>query len=344
MQRTNTSYSVTELAKRVDGSVLGSGELSISGVCPFEVPRAGSLSFLRTKSLESLARQGVELPAMAVLVPQELLLAGAPETAAALIAVKDPYRSFLDLLPLFFAPSRPPSGIHPTAIIDPSASLGSHVSIGAYVLVGPGVSVGDRSVLHSHVRVHEGARIGSDVELFSGVVLRSGTLVGDRVIIHDNAVIGADGFGYIPDPSIGIRKVPQLGIVEIEDDVEIGANTCIDRGTIGSTKIGSGTKIDNLVQIGHNTVLGRGCLVCGQTGIAGSCTIGDGVILGGASGVADHCDIVSGVRLGGWCGVTSSITEPGDYLGFPAVKASEFRRQQVRLMRLTQDRGSKPRG
>jgi UDP-3-O-[3-hydroxymyristoyl] glucosamine N-acyltransferase len=157
-------------------------------------------------------------------------------------------------------------------------------------------------------------------------------------------VIGADGFGYIPNPPRGLRKVPQVGSVKIGSDVEIGAHTCIDRGAFGSTTIGHGTKIDNLVQIGHNVSIGSHCLVCGQAAIGGSTKIRDGVVVGGAASIADHLELVSGVRLGGRSGVTTSLLEPGDYMGFPAVKATDWRRQQVLLRRTTRTKSRESEG
>ncbi len=325
----------------VGGSLVGSPSITVDGICTLESPQPGKVTFLRATSVELVARELSKLPALVVLVSTDAMPEKAPPSAAAVIAVKDPYAAFLDILPHFFEPVCPEPGIHPTAIIAPGVKIGAKVSIGAYCVVEAGCIIGDRSVLHAQVHLYHDVTLGADVELFSGVSVRRGCVLGSHVTIHDNSVIGADGFGYVPDPTRGIRKVPQVGNVVIGDDVEIGANTCIDRGTIGSTRIGRGTKIDNLVQIGHNTVIGANCFICGQTGIAGSCTIGDGVVCGGSSGVADHVTLASGVRLGGWCGVITSISEPGDYMGFPAVKAQEFKRQQVILTRLTRERGRK---
>ena len=335
MRSKTTSITVRELAQIVDGSVLGNGSLKITGVCTLEDPCALHLTFIRTTSSEQVARALTSIPEVAILVSHEVCPKDLPDTRATVISVKDAYGAYLDLLPNFFALAKPSPGIHQSAVIAPGVKLGADVSVGAHCCIEAGAVIGDRTVLRPHVRIYEGAQIGADSTLFSGVVIRHDCIIGDRVTIHDNVVIGADGFGYVPDPKGGIRKVPQVGNVVIADDVEIGAGTCIDRGTIGSTRIGRGTKIDNLVQIGHNTVIGSFCLICAQTGIAGSCTIEDGVIVGGACGIADHCKLVSGVRLGGWCGVTSSLLEPGDYMGFPAVKASEWRRQSVALTRLS---------
>lgn len=341
MRSKETSLSVSVLASMVEGSLVAPSPISVNGVCTLESPQPGKITFIRAKSAEHVARELLKLPAMAVLVPRDAMPEKLPPLTAAVIAVKDPYAAFLDLLHHFFEAVRPAPGIHPTATIAPGAKIGAEVSIGAYCVIEAGCSIGDRTVLHAQVRLYRDVTVGSDVELFSGVSIRASCTIGSRVTIHDNTVIGADGFGYVPDPKTGIRKVPQVGDVVIADDVEIGANTCIDRGTIGSTRIGRGTKIDNLVQIGHNTVIGANCFICGQTGIAGSCTIGDGVVCGGSSGLADHVTIAPGVRLGGWCGVTGSISEPGDYMGFPAVKAHEFKRQQAALMRLTRGRERK---
>lgn len=341
MRSKENSLSVSALASMVEGSIIGSSTMSISGVCTLESPQPGRITFIRTKSSEFVARELERLPAMAVLVPRNALPENLPPLAATVIAVKDSYAAFLDIVPQFFESTRPAAGIHPSAVVAPGVKLGADVSIGAYCTIEPGCTIGDRTVLHSHVRIYRDVILGSDVELFSGVSIRAACKIGSRVTIHDNTVIGADGFGYIPDAKIGMRKVPQLGDVVIGDDVEIGASTCIDRATFGSTSIGRGTKIDNLVQIGHNTTIGAHCCICGHAAIAGSCTIGDGVVFGGSSGLADHLEIVSGVRVGGWCGVISSLSEPGDYMGYPAMRAYEFRRQQVTLRRLVRERKHK---
>jgi len=183
--------------------------------------------------------------------------------------------------------------------------------------------------------------VGARSRLYSGVAIREGSRIGTNVIIHNNSVIGSDGFGYLQDPKVGLRKVPQVGTVEVGDYVEIGANTTIDRGAVGSTIIGPHTKIDNQVQIGHNVVLGSHCVVCAKVGIAGSCKVGSGVVFGGGVGVADHVTIVSGVRLSGYSGVYSDILEPGDYMGVPAIKAGTYRRQQAIISRMTKGKGSK---
>lgn len=334
MQNLNNTYPLATLVERVGGTVIGNSSLTIVGLCPLDTPQENHITFIRTSSTETLTRQVAKLNNIAVLVPEALAGEIALPPSVALISVKESYSAFLDLVPFFFKEILPPPGIHPTAAVDPSAHIAEGVSIGAFCVIGPRTSIGKGTVLYSHVRVHEDVMLGEGCKIYSGVSLRSGTKLGARVTIHDNAVIGADGFGYTPDPKVGLRKVPQVGHVEIASDVEIGANTCIDRGAFGVTSIGQGTKIDNLVQIGHNTSIGSFTIVCGQAAIAGSTKIGDQVIIGGSVGIADHIEVFSGVRVGGGAAVINSLKEPGDYLGSPAIKASEWKRIQVSLRKM----------
>jgi bifunctional UDP-N-acetylglucosamine pyrophosphorylase/glucosamine-1-phosphate N-acetyltransferase len=218
-----------------------------------------------------------------------------------------------------------------TTLVD--VRVGDGASVGAGCVIGARAIIGTNFTMHPHARIQEDVTIGDSVTLHGGVSIRHGTQIKDRVTIHDNSVIGADGFGYTPDPKVGLRKVPQLGIVEIESDVEIGANTCIDRGAFGPTVIGQGTKIDNLVQIGHNVTIGKFCIVCGNAAIGGSTKIGNKVVIGGKVGIADHMTVADGIRVGGGAAVITPLVEQGDYLGFPAIPASEWLRLQVTLRR-----------
>ena len=342
MRNLNKTHALSHLAEQISAKILGSDSLAISGLCSLENPLPNSITFIRSESKEAVQRSLANVPATtAVIVPESVAPTSALPDAAPLLLVKESFPAFLNLIPFFFAEERPPVGIHATAQIDPTASIGEGASIGAFVSVGARCCVGKNVTLHCHARLSEDVTIGDDVTLFSGVSVRNGTQIKDRVTIHDNSVIGADGFGYTPDPKLGLRKVPQLGNVIIESDVEIGANTCVDRGAFGPTVIGRGTKIDNLCQIGHNVTLGNFSIVCGASAIGGSTKIGDGVVLGGKSGVADHLTLVSGVRVGGGSGVINSLTEPGDYMGFPAIKATDWRRVQVTLRNTT--RGARKR-
>lgn len=321
---------------------VGTEPFVIMGVTPSNEPKPGYLTFLKGSSVAGVDAELTKLSGMVVVCQQGASANYTPPPAGGVICVKDPYAGFLDIVELFLEPELHEDGVHSSAVIHPSARIGAGARIGPLCWVDEGAVVGSGVTLVSHVRIHASARIEDGAFLHSGVSIRERCIVGKNTIIHDNVVIGADGFGYIPDSKRGLRKVPQVGHVEIGSNVEIGAGTCIDRGTLGATIIGSGTKIDNLVQIGHNTRVGSFCIICGQVGIAGSTTIGDQVVLGGSVGVADHVTIVSGVRVGGGGGVTTSILEPGDYMGLPALKASQWRRLQVHNRRvLNSSRGGK---
>ncbi len=340
MRNLNKTYPLAHLAEHLGGTAVGDEHLSILGLCTLESPIPNNITFIRSESKDIALRALGKIPSTtAVIVPQEIAPPSAIINGPSLILVKESYPAFLNLIPLFFAEERPVVGIHPTAYIDPTATIGEGASIGAHAYVGPRCSIGKSLIMRSHARLYEDVSLGDDVTLYSGVSIRHGTTIKDRVTIHDNTVIGADGFGYTPDLKLGLRKVPQLGIVIIESDVEIGANTCIDRGAFGPTMVGHGVKIDNLVQIGHNATIGNFTIVCGGCGIAGSTKIGDGVVLGGKVGVADHLTIPSGSRVGGGSSVLTSLPEPGDYIGYPAIKASEWWRAQASIRKIA--RGKK---
>lgn len=330
------SIHTQNLAAQLQASLHGKADLLITGLCPLLSPVAGNLTFIKGKSPTAVWRSLIKLPEVAVLVEPEVV----PDAEmlrslrCVILAVTNPQSAFVEAVELFYEAEAVSVGVDPTARIDPTATIGHGVSIGAFCCVGPGAQIASGAILHNSVTISRDVSIGARTTLYSGVVIREGCIVGNDCIIHNNTVIGADGFGYIPDPVMGIRKVPQVGIVVISDHVEIGANTSIDRATVGTTSIGSHTKIDNQVQIGHNVSIGRHCLICAQVGIAGSAVLGDGVVLGGGTGVADHVQVTSQVRVGGHAGVTSDILEPGDYLGMPATKAGLYRRQQATLKRL----------
>jgi UDP-3-O-[3-hydroxymyristoyl] glucosamine N-acyltransferase len=328
------SFSATDLASRVNGTLIGSGNLQVTSVSPLDARTSHSLSFIRTTSKDLITREIAGRAGQILLVPSDIAPSSVDGSDVALIAVKDPYIAFLDLLPLFHPEREVPREIHPTAIVHPSATIGKEVAIGAHCIIGEGVTIGDGCILHPLVSVYRDVTLGSCVTLHSGVSIREGSVLGNHITIHNNSVIGADGFGYVPDLKLGLRKVPHLGNVVLEDHVEVGASTSIDRGAFGSTRIGFGTKIDNQVQIGHNVVIGKFCVICGQTGIAGSVTIGDQCVFGGGAGAVDHVTICSNARFGGRAGAGGDITEPGDYLGFPAIKASQWKRSQAVMRRL----------
>ena len=342
MKLIDTIFTSQELSQKIQGVLSGSHTLQITGISSIESPQAGTLIFVRENSRSAEAKILSQDIGVCVLVAKatslsdkDRLVRVTPAPKNAVIEVNDPYTALLDLLPLFYRPNATPTGIAPSAVISPTALISPTASIGAHCVIGDGVTIADSAVLFPRVTVYEHATIGKGVTLHAGVIIREECEIGAGCVIHNNSVIGADGFGYIPDPKVGLRKVPQLGKVIIGEHVEIGANSCIDRGAFGDTIIGVGTKIDNLVQVGHNVTIGRSSVLCGHVGVGGSVTIGDGCVIAGHTGVADHVKIASGVRVGGKSGVIGDLETPGDYLGFPAVPAKQWRRATATLNRIS---------
>lgn len=266
------------------------------------------------------------------IVPAKLALPELPHVL--LIRVPDPELAIAVVLKAFApAPSRPIPGIHPTAVIEASANLAADVAIGPNVYVAEHAHVGPGTFLHANVVVGAHSRVGANCELFPNVTLYDRVTIGDRVIVHAGATLGSDGFGYRWNGKQHV-KVPQIGVVVIDNDVEIGANTCIDRAKFGQTRIGPGTKIDNLVQVGHNTIMGAHCVICGSVGIAGSTTLGNGVVMGGCSASAGHVTVADGTMLAGFGGF-STDTKPGEVLaGAPAVPHKQWLRQEAAIRQL----------
>jgi UDP-3-O-[3-hydroxymyristoyl] glucosamine N-acyltransferase len=241
-----------------------------------------------------------------------------PRADLAFLRVKHPDKAFTKIVASFTEDvPPPPAGIHASAVVDPTAVVAKSASIGAFVWIGPGAVIGERTVVHASVSVGPLTKVGDDCILHSGVRLYSRVTVGSRVMIHAGCVIGADGFGFEPTRE-GWAKIPQVGTVVVEDDVEIGASCAIDRGRFGATRIGRGAKLDNLVHVGHNVIVGEAALLIAQVGIAGSATIGKRAILAGQVGVGGHVAIGDGARIGAQGGVTGDVPPGVDYLGTPA--------------------------
>lgn len=258
---------------------------------------------------------------------------GFPEVAdGRLIRVADPRRHFFAIAECFI-PEPEIIGIHPSAVIHPEAELGDGVAVGACAVVSAGVRIGAGSRIGCGVYLGPGVRIGSDCLLAANVTIQRDCAIGDRCVLHPGVVIGGDGFGFRWDGS-GHRKVPQLGRVVVEDDVEIGCNSCVDRATLGITRIGRGTKIDNLVQVAHNVVIGQHCIFAGQAGVAGSSTLGNGVVVAGQVAISDHLRVGDGAQLGGQAGVVKDVAPKEAVFGTPARPVRQALRENAALARL----------
>jgi UDP-3-O-[3-hydroxymyristoyl] glucosamine N-acyltransferase len=334
---TAPTFTVGELAERVSGELRGPAHIPISGLETVHDAKRGDLTFVGN---EVYARAWAESRASAAVVSRSCAGAIAPGDGAdhdrALIVVPDADVAMIALLELFAAEEeRPPVGIDPTASIHPEAVVAPDARIGAFVSVGRGARIDAGAVLFEGVRIYPGASIGAGSVLHANVVVRERCVIGRNVILHSGVQIGADGFGYRPSPDgRRILKVPHLGHVVIEDEVEIGANTCIDRGKFGATVVGAGTKIDNLVQIAHNCRIGRGCLISALAGIAGSTTLGDGAMVGGGVGIADHLRIGRRARIAAQSGVMRDIPDGETWGGYPAKELRRAMQETIAASKL----------
>ncbi|HVM48227.1 MAG TPA: UDP-3-O-(3-hydroxymyristoyl)glucosamine N-acyltransferase [Candidatus Acidoferrum sp.] len=318
-------YTALDIAKRLGGEVVGDGALTLRGFAPADRAQPGDLTFAENESYFARAEQSA---ASAVLVD-------GPFTSArkTLIRVPNARVAFAKVLPLFFPEPVYAPGVHPTAIVPPSASVDASAHIGPYCVLGERVRIGPRVVLQGGNYVGAQCQLDEETNLFPNVTLYPDTQVGKRVRIHAGTVVGSDGFGYVLDNGMH-RKVPQIGNVIIGDDVEIGANVTVDRGALGPTVIGKGTKIDNLVQVAHNVTIGENCILVSQCGIAGSTKLGSYVILGGQVGLAGHLKIGSRVSVGAQSGVMSNIPDGEKYLWTPAQPDRIAKRQMIALQQL----------
>jgi len=304
------SYKLHEIAAAIGGDLDGDGDIPISGVAGLREAEPGDVTFLAHPHYETLLET---TRASAVIVSRKL------ETTLPVIRVDDPYLGLVNVLPMFYptGPKPIPAGVHESAVVDPSATLGEDVGIGPHCQIDAGVSIGRGTTITFGVYVGEDTTIGEDCYFYPNVTVRERCEIGNRVMLHAGAVIGSDGFGYTQENGIA-RKIPQVGTVRIEDDVEVGAGSAVDRATLGVTRVGKGSKLDNLVQVGHNVSIGEHNLIAGQTGIGGSTNMGDGVIMGGQVGVRGHLSIGDGVQVGAKTGVWGNV-EPGmKVFGFPA--------------------------
>jgi len=300
----------------------------VTAIAPIDRASGQDLSFLASPRYAPLFET---TEAAVVLVAPDL--AETPGKVRARVIVDKPHEALLALLPRLYVPPVRIAGIHPTAKVGRDVRLAEGVTVEAYVVIGDGAVIGEGSWLESHVVVGRDVVIGRDSRLHPGVVLYPGARLGDRVQIHSGARIGSDGFGYVYRNGAH-EKIPHVGRCVIENDVEIGANTTIDRGSIDDTVIGAGTKIDNLVHLGHNVRVGKLCLIMAQVGVAGSTHIGDGVIMAGQAGIGGHIEIGDRVRIGGQAGVFGSVPPGETWSGYPARPHRESLRAQAALFKL----------
>ena len=317
--------SLGELARLVGGDLEGDPSLEIRGFASLESAGPGDLSFVAADRHLSAARQSA---AAALIAPRGFDLGGRPA-----IRVAQPYTAIAAILPVFFPQPVVAPGVHPTAYVADSARISPTATVSAFAVVGERSIVGDGAVLHPHVFVGPDCQVGEANVLHPHVVLRGHVALGRRVIVHPGSVLGADGFGYVFDGQAH-RKIPQVGRVVVEDDVEIGSNVTVDRATLGETVIGRGTKIDNLVQIGHNTIVGPDAIIVAQAGIAGSCRIGRGVVLAGQAGIADHVTVGDGAQIGSQAGVHRDVPAGVGMIGTPAMAGGEGLRALAAIGRL----------
>lgn len=319
------SFSVAEVAAACGGRVVGDGDLRLSGVRSLEGAGPDALSFVnedRALARATASAAGALLARSAAALPGRIV-----------IEVPDPPASLVRVLFLFHPARVARPGIHPTAVVEAGAFVDPSAEIGPYAVVGDGSRVEANAIVGAHVVVGARCRIGALSWLHPHAVLYDDVLLGDRVEIHSGAVLGADGFGYATTEK-GLVKIPQVGGVTIGDDVEVGANTCIDRAALESTQVGAGTKIDDLVMLGHNVQVGRNDVLCAQAGVAGSAVIGDGVVLGGQVGVAGHIHVGNGVKAQAQSGIGRDVPAGEALHGTPAFGYREYQKSHIEFRRL----------
>ena len=327
------TFSIQEINEVLKGVIVGSTSAKITAPEQLEMANSTEISFIGNKKYE---KYWATSNACAAVVNEDIAIE--PGENKAFIKVKNADLAMSQVLELY-APAPPvfATQIHPTAIIDSSATIGNGTKVGSGCYIGPNVTIGDNTIIYPNVTILDECTIGSNTIIWSGTVVRERCHIGNHCILHPNCTIGADGFGFRPDPQRGLVKIPQIGNVIIGNGVEIGANSCVDRGKFSSTVLGDGCKIDNLVQIGHNSKLGKFCIMAGNSGLAGSVTLGNGVIIGGSASIKDHTTIGDGAIVGAGSGVTGDIEAGKTMLGYPAVEAREALKQWAILKRLVKE-------
>jgi UDP-3-O-[3-hydroxymyristoyl] glucosamine N-acyltransferase len=324
--------SANQIAQLLDGTVEGNPNVLVDQLAKIEDAEAGSLSFLANPKYEQFL---YTTKASIIIVNDDLVLAQPINAESSLVRVKDAYSSFSILLEKYNTIKLDKSGIEEPSYIHPTAKIGKNAYIGAFAYIGPNVIIGDNCKVYPHVYLGDNVKIGNDCTLFSGVKVYFDCVLADKVIIHSGAVIGGDGFGFAPQKDGSYSKIAQIGNVIIEDDVEIGSNSCIDRATMGSTYIRMGVKLDNLIQLAHNVDIGKNTVIASQTGISGSAKIGESCIIGGQVGIVGHISIAKGARIQAKSGIGKTIEKEGSKLaGAPATSFNTNMRAQVVFQRL----------
>ncbi|MEI6185021.1 MAG: UDP-3-O-(3-hydroxymyristoyl)glucosamine N-acyltransferase [Bacteroidota bacterium] len=328
------SFSIEEICNKINGELIGYTTTPITGPEQIEYATSEQITFIGSKKFSKLWETS---KACAVIVNDDIDLK--PTENRAVIKVKNADIAMSDVLDMYMP--EPPvfeQVIHTTAVIHPSANIGEGVRIGAGCYVGKDVVLGKNVTLYPNVTILDSVSIGNYTTIWSGTVIRERCIVGSYCIIHPNATIGADGFGFRPSPDgKGLVKITHIGNVVIGNGVEIGSSTCIDRGKFSATEIGDGCKLDNLVQIGHNSRMGKCCIMAGSSGLAGSVTLGNGVMVGGGACISDHVTVGNGVQVGGCSGVISNVEDGKKVLGLPAVDARDALKQWVALRKLANE-------
>jgi UDP-3-O-[3-hydroxymyristoyl] glucosamine N-acyltransferase len=323
------AFTLEEIARRIGAELRGDGSRQVEGIRGIEEAEASHVTFVanpkyRPNLLTTRAAGAIVSPDVT-------------EAPLTLLVTPEPYRAFSEVLRIFHPDRRPPPGVSSDAHVDSSAEIAEGVTVSPFVVVGPNVTIGARTVLHPFVVLEEGSAVGADCTLYPHVSLRSGCVLGDRVILHNGVQVGSDGFGFVPEGT-RLQKIPQVGIVRIEDDVEVGAGSCIDRATMGATRIGRGTKIDNLVQVAHNVQIGENVILVSQVGISGSTTIGDRTVLAGQTGVAGHLHIGKDVKAAAKTGIISSVKDGSLISGGPCMDHRRHLRVQAVFKKLPEMR------
>ncbi len=323
-------FNATTIAGFLRGEIEGNPEVKVNTIAKIEEGSEGALSFLANPKYEPYI---YTTKSSIVLVSKDFKPSDRIE--ATLIRVDDAYEAFASLLRLVDQARPRKKGIHPTAVIEASARLGSNIYIGAYAYIGENCCLGDNCSVYPHVYIGDGTRVGDNCFIYAGVKIYHECIIGDNCTIHAGTVIGSDGFGFAPQSDSEFMKIPQLGNVVIENNVEIGANVAIDRATMGSTFIRKGVKIDNLIQIGHNVEIGENTVMAGQTGIAGSTKVGRNCMFAGQVGIAGHLKIADGTKIGAQSGVPGDVRKENSVLlGYPAMDHKDFLRSSVIFRKL----------